>query len=55
MCVRGVLPGLAGAIHSMLGNVHHSLGDFSNANKYHTQRLDIAKEVVDRGVDGGSR
>ena len=52
MCVRGVLPGLAGAIHSMLGNAHHSLGDFSNANKYHTQRLDIAKEVVDRAGEG---
>ena len=48
MCVRGVLPGLAGAIHSMLGNAHHSLGDFSNANKCHTQHLEIVKEVGDR-------
>jgi hypothetical protein len=28
--VRGVDPGLAGAIHSMLGNAHNSMGDFSN-------------------------
>ena len=37
---------------SMLGNAHYSLGDFSNANKYHTQLLDIAKEVVDRAGEG---
>ena len=55
MCVRGVLPGLAGAIHSMLGNAHHSLGDFSNANKYHTQRLDIAKEGRPGGGGQGVR
>ena len=52
MCVRGVLPGLAGAIHSMLGNAHHSLGDFSQAIKYHTQDLEIAKEVGDRAGEG---
>ena len=28
--VRGVDPGLAGAIHSMLGNAHNSMGDFPN-------------------------
>jgi len=47
-----VLPGLAGAIHSMLGNAHHSLGDFSNANKCHTQHLEIVKEVGDRAGEG---
>ena len=50
--VRGVDPGLAGAINSMLGNAHHSLGDFSEAINYHTQHLEIAKEVGDRAGEG---
>ena len=49
--VRGVDPGLAGAIHSMLGNAHMSLGVFSQAIKYHTQHLEIAKEVGSRAGD----
>ena len=36
----------------MLGNAHISLGDFSNAIKYHTQCLAIAKEVGDRAGEG---
>ena len=35
-----------------LGNAHESLGDFSQAIKYHTQHLEIAKEVGDRAVEG---
>ena len=50
--VRGVDPGLAGAIHSMLGNAYDSLGDFSQAIKYHTQDLEIAKEVGNRAGEG---
>ena len=50
--VRGVDPGMAGAIYSTLGNAHDSLGDFSQAIKYHTQDLEIAKEVGDRAGEG---
>ena len=35
-----------------LGNAHQSLGDFSEAIKYHTQCLEIAKEVGDRAGEG---
>jgi tetratricopeptide (TPR) repeat protein len=32
---------------------HHSLGDFSQAIKYHTQDLEIAREVGDRAGEEG--
>ena len=44
---------MAGAILSMLGNAHESLGDFSQAIAYHTQHLAIAKEVGDRAGRAG--
>ena len=50
--VRGVDPGLSCGIHSILGNSYQSLGDFSQAIKCHTQRLEIAKEVGDRAGEG---
>jgi len=50
--VRGVDPGLSCGIHSILGNAYQSLGDFSQAIKCHTQRLEIAKEVGDRAGEG---
>ena len=37
-----------GKAYGNLGNAHESLGDFSNANKCHTQHLEIVKEVGDR-------
>ena len=37
-----------------LGNAHESLGDFSQAIKYHTQHLEIAKEDGDRAGEGGA-
>jgi hypothetical protein len=33
-------------------NAHQSLGDFSQAIKYNTQDLEIAKEVGDRAREG---
>ncbi len=41
-----------GKAYGNLGNAHESLGDFSNANKCHTQWLAIAKEVGDRAGEG---
>jgi tetratricopeptide (TPR) repeat protein len=52
--VRGVDPGMAGAIHSTLGNAYNSLGDFSKAIEYHTQHLAIANEVGDWAGEGGA-
>jgi tetratricopeptide (TPR) repeat protein len=50
--VRGVDPGMAGAIHRILGNAHYSLANFSQAIEYQTQALAIAKEVGDRAGEG---
>jgi hypothetical protein len=41
-----------GTAFGNLGNAYRSLGDFSRAIEYHTQRLAIAKEVGDRAVEG---
>jgi len=37
-----------------LGCTYRSLGDFSQAIKYHTQDLAIAKEVGDRAGEGSA-
>jgi hypothetical protein len=37
-----------GKTYGNLGNAYQWLGDFSKANEYHMQKLDIAKEVGDR-------
>jgi hypothetical protein len=41
-----------GNANANLGNAHGSLGDFSQAIHYHTQCLEIAKEVGDRAGEG---
>ena len=50
--VRVADPGVASFILSALGNAHRSMGDFSQAIAYHTQRLAIAREVGDRAWEG---
>ena len=50
--VRVADPSMAGAILSALGNAHYSLGNFSQAIAYHTQRLAIAREVGNRAGEG---
>ena len=41
-----------GKAYGNLGAAHQLLGDFSQAIKYHTQALEIAKEVNDRAGEG---
>ena len=41
-----------GRAYANLGIAHDSLGDFSKAIEYHTQDLEIAKEVGDRAGEG---
>ena len=43
-----------GQAYGNLGYVYYSLGDFSKAIEYHSQRLAIAKEVGDRAGEGGA-
>ena len=40
-----------GSAYGGLGIAHESLGNFSQAIKYHTQHLEIAKEVGSRAGD----
>jgi hypothetical protein len=46
------MPLMASCVYCTLGNVYHSLGNFSKAIEYHAQDLAIAKEVGDRAVEG---
>ena len=41
-----------GRAYANLGNAYQSLGDFKRAEKYHKQRLSIAKELGDRAGEG---
>ena len=49
---RGACEEECGRAYANLGNAHHSLGDISKAIKYHTQHLEIAKEMSDRAGEG---
>ena len=40
---------LAGRIHGTVGNAYFQLGQAEKAIGYHEQRLQIAREIQDRG------
>ena len=51
--LRGADPGLAGTIHSVLGNGYYSTGDYGRAREMHEQRRAMAEALGDRaGVAG---
>ena len=52
LCAACVYRAGEGKAYGNLGNAHESLGDFSQAIKYHTQDLESAKEVGDRAGEG---